>query len=102
MAAATVNHHLAHVSALFFWVAVHAPAQALPHGDPTKGVELLPLPAPTPRALSDAQVSTVKNVLDRLEGFHRFKGRCHQGVTSRRPRTGTPGHPRTGPWWSCC
>ncbi len=67
MAAATVNNHLAHLSALFTWVAAHAPAGALVHGDPTKGVELLGLPAPQPRALSDAQVRTMKNVLDRLE-----------------------------------
>jgi hypothetical protein len=39
----------------------------------------LPLPTPTPRALSDAQVRTVKNVLDRLDSFHRLKGRRHQG-----------------------
>ena len=91
MAPATVNNHLAHLSALFSWVAVHASAEALPHGDPTKGVELLPLPAPTPRALSDAQVRTVKNVLDRLEGFHRLKGSRHHGrgqppVTHRHAR----------------
>lgn len=79
MAAATVNNHLAHLSALFTWVAAHAPAGALAHGDPTKGVELLRLPAPQPRALTDAQVRTMKNVLDRLEGFHRLKGRRHQG-----------------------
>jgi hypothetical protein len=46
MAAATVNNHLAHVSAFFTWVAAHVPAGLLAHGDPTKGVELLPLPAP--------------------------------------------------------
>ena len=79
MAPATVNNHLAHLSALFSWIIAHAPSEALPHGDSTKGVALLPLPAPTPRALSDAQVRTVKNVLDRLEGFHRLKGRRHQG-----------------------
>lgn len=59
-------------------------------GDPrarelTKGVELLPAPEPEPRALSEAQVRRVKNVLDRLEGFHRLKGRRHQGGDCARP-----------------
>ncbi|HUY51799.1 MAG TPA: tyrosine-type recombinase/integrase [Streptosporangiaceae bacterium] len=79
MAPATVNNHLAHLSAFFTWTAAHAPAGLLPHGDPTEGVDLLPLPAPEPRALNEAQVRTVKNVLDRLDGFHRLKGRRHQG-----------------------
>jgi integrase len=79
MAAATVNNHLAHLSAMFTWIGVHAPAGLLAHGDPTKGVELLPLPAPEPRALAEAQVRTVKNVLDRIEGFHRLTGRAHRG-----------------------
>jgi site-specific recombinase XerD len=83
MAPATVNNHLAHLSALFTWTIAHAPAGLLRQGDPTKGVDLLPLPAPTPRALSDAQVRTVKNVLDRLDGFHRLKGRRHQGGQAR-------------------
>jgi integrase len=91
MAPATVNNHLAHLSALFTWTAAHAPAGLLPHGDPTKGVDPLPLPPPEPRALTEAQIRTVKNVLDRLDGFHRLKGRRHQGgqvppVTHRHAR----------------
>jgi integrase len=82
MAPATVNNHLAHLSAFFTWTAAHAPAGLLPHGDPTKGVGLLPLPAPEPRALNEAQLRTVKNVLDRLNEFHRLKGRRHQGRDS--------------------
>jgi site-specific recombinase XerD len=77
MAPATVNNHLAHLSAFFTWAAAHAPAELLPQGDPTARVELLRLAAPEPRALSAAQVRTVKNVLDRLEGFHRLRGRRH-------------------------
>ncbi len=80
MAPATVNH-LAHLSAFFTWTAAHAPTGLLPHGDPTSRVELLRLPAPEPRALSAAQVRTVKNVLDRLEGFHHLRGRRHRGDT---------------------
>jgi site-specific recombinase XerD len=78
-------------SALFTWVAVHAPAGLLVHEDPTKGVELLPLPTPEPRALSEAQVRTVKNVLDRLDGFHQLKGRRHHG---KQARTATHRHAR--------
>ena len=74
MAPATVNNHLAHLSALFSWITVHAPAGLLRHGDPTKKVEPLPLPAPQVRALAGPQVRTVKNVLDRIEGFHQLTG----------------------------
>src|SRR6266702_543151 len=59
MAPATVNNHLAHLSALFSWITVHAPAGLLPHGDPTKKVEPLPLPAPQVRALAGGQVPAV-------------------------------------------
>ena len=79
MAPATVNNHLAHLSALFSWITVHAPAGLLRHGDPTKKVALLRLPAPQVRALSGAQVRTVKSVLDRIEGFHQLGGRRHRG-----------------------
>ena len=79
MAPATVNNHLAHLSALFSWITVHAPAGLLRHGDPTKKVDLLRLPAPEVRALAGPQVRTVKNVLDRIEGFHQLNGRRHRG-----------------------
>ena len=79
MAPATVNNHLAHLSALFSWISVHAPAGLLRYGDPTKKVEPLRLPAPQVRALAGAQVRTVKNVLDRIEGFHQLNGRRHRG-----------------------
>jgi integrase len=82
MAPATVNNHLAHLSALFTWISAHAPAGLLPHGDPAKRVEPLRLPAPEPRALGEAQVRTVKNVLDRIEGFHRLTGRRHRGAAA--------------------
>jgi site-specific recombinase XerD len=79
MAPATVNNHLAHLSALFSWITVHAPGGLLRHGDPTKKVEPLPLPAPQVRALAGPQARTVKNVLDRIEGFHQLNGRRHRG-----------------------
>src|SRR6266511_483778 len=80
LAPATVNNHLAHLSAFFTWTLAHAPAGLLPHGDPTARVELLRLPAPEPRALSADQVRTIKNVLDRLDGFHRLRGRRHRDL----------------------
>jgi site-specific recombinase XerD len=83
MAPATVNNHLAHLSAFFTWTAAHAPASLLPHGDPTTRVELLRLPAPEPRALSAAHVRTVKNVLDRLDDFHRRRGRRYRAATGQ-------------------
>ncbi len=86
MAPAIVNNHLAHLSAFFTWTAAHAPAGLLPHGDPTKGVGLLPLPAPEPRALNEAQLRTVKNVLDRLNEFHRLKGRSAETSQAGRGR----------------
>ena len=79
MAPATVNNHLAHLSVLFSWITVHAPGGLLRHGDPTKKVDLLRLPAPQVRALDGPQVRTVKNVLDRIEGFHQLNGRRHRG-----------------------
>jgi site-specific recombinase XerD len=83
MAPATVNNHLAHLSALFTWITVHSPAGLLPYGDPTKKVDPLRLPAPQVRALSGAQVRTVKNVLDRIEGFRELDGRRHRGSAGR-------------------
>lgn len=80
MAPATVNNHLAHLSALFTWIGAHAPAGLLRHGDPTKNVAPLRLPAPTVRALTGSQVRTVKNVLDRIEDFHQLTGRRHRST----------------------
>ena len=65
MAPATVNNHLAHLSALFSWIIAHAPAGLLRHRDPAKKVGLLRLPAPPVRALSGPQLRTVKNVATR-------------------------------------
>ncbi|MEQ4721482.1 tyrosine-type recombinase/integrase [Nonomuraea sp. B19D2] len=79
MAPTTVNNHLAHLSALFSWIIMHAPAGLIRGGDPTKKVDPLRLPAPQVRALAGAQVRTFKNVLDRIESFHRLTGRRHRG-----------------------
>src|SRR5262245_3065680 len=73
LAPATVNNHLASLSAFTTWVAAQAPA-VFPVGDPAKGVRELGLPPLEPRALSPAQVRSLKNLCDRLERFHRLKG----------------------------
>jgi len=73
LAPATVNNHLASLSAFTTWVSVQAP-QVFPVGDPAKGVGELGLPALEPRALSPNQVRSLKNVCDRLERFHQKKG----------------------------
>lgn len=44
-------------------------------GDAAKGIKELRLPPLEPRALSEAQVRSLKNVCDRLERFHELKGR---------------------------
>ncbi len=79
LAPATVNAHLASLSGFMTWVLAHDPA-ALPHGNPCAKVADLPLPAVEPRALTDAQVRSLKNVLDRLERFHQHKGRRRRGA----------------------
>ena len=87
LAPATVNAHLASLSGFTTWVRAHEEA-ALPHGNPCSKVSDLPLPPLEPRALSAAQVRSLKNVLDRLERFHQHKGR------QRRGEAGVHGHGR--------
>lgn len=74
LAPSTVNNHMASLSAFTTWVDAQAP-ELFPAGDPAKGVKELRLPPLEPRALSEAQVRSLKNVCDRLERFHERKGR---------------------------
>jgi len=74
MAHATVNNHIASLSAFTTWVHTHNP-HLFPVGDPAKGVGELSLPPLEPRALSPEQVRSLKNMCDRLERFHLAKGR---------------------------
>jgi integrase len=74
LAPSTVNNHLASLSAFTSWVAAQAP-RLFPAGDPAKGIKELRLPPLEPRALSEVQVRSLKNVCDRLERFHELKGR---------------------------
>lgn len=74
LASSTVNNHLSSLSAFTTWVEAQAP-RLFPTGDPAKGVKELGLPPLEPRALSNSQVRSLKNVCDRLERFHEKKGR---------------------------
>src|SRR5712692_9485112 len=90
LAPATVNNHLAALSAFTSWVSAHAP-RLFPFGDPAKGVGELGLPPLEPRALSDAQVRSLKSLCDRLPKLAAKKGRRWHD------RDTTP-HARRRPW----
>jgi len=74
LAPATINNHLASLSAFTTWVHAHDP-HIFPDGDPAKGIGELGLPPLEPRALSAEQRRSLKSVCDRLERFHGKKGR---------------------------
>jgi len=88
LAHATINNHLASLSAFTTWV-VSQNDELFPAGDPTKGVGELGLPPLEPRALSADQVRSLKSVCDRLERFHLLKGRRQKGK-ARRQAHGRP------------
>lgn len=90
LAPATVNNHLAALSAFTSWVSAHAP-RLFPFGDPAKGVGELGLPPLEPRALSDAQVRSLKSLCDRLPRLAVKKGRRWQGKEAAV-------HARRRPW----
>jgi len=74
----TVNNHLASLAGFCGWVAAQDP-EALTGGNPTSGVRSLALAPLEPRALTPAQVRSLKSVVDRLERFHAPKGRRSNG-----------------------
>jgi integrase len=74
LAPATVNNHLASLSAFTTWVQAQA-SRRFPAGDPAKGVGELALPPLEPRALSATQVRSLKNLCDRLPRLHQLRGR---------------------------
>jgi integrase len=90
LAPATVNNHLASLSAFTTWVHAQAP-RLFPAGNPAKGLGELGLPPLEPRALTDDQIRTLKNLCDRLPRFHRLKGRRHS--RSAEPRIRATGRP---------
>lgn len=61
LAPATVNNHLAALSAFTSWIHAQDP-RCFDRGDPAKGVRELSLPPLEPRALSDDQVRSLKNL----------------------------------------
>jgi integrase len=73
LAVATVNNHLASLSAFATWVNTQS-LQIFVTGDPTKGIGELPLPPLEPRALTEKQIQTLKRLCDRLESYYRMKG----------------------------
>jgi integrase len=73
-APATVNNHLAALSAFTTWVHAQDPRR-FACGDPAKGIRELGLPPLEPRALDGDQVRSLKNLCDRLERFHQRTGR---------------------------
>ena len=89
LAPSTVNNHLASLSAFATWVAAQAPG-LFGAGNPATGVKELGLPPLEPRALSEAQVRSLKNVCDRLERFHEKKGRVWKDDEAPRRVNGRP------------
>ena len=77
LAASTVNNHLASLSAFTTWVQAHH-KDVFAVGNPTKGIGELALPPLEPRALTEAQVRSLKSICDRLPRFHQVKGRRWQ------------------------
>jgi site-specific recombinase XerD len=88
LAHATINNHLASLSAFTTWVSSQND-DLFPAGVPTKGVGELGLPPLEPRALSADQVRSLKSVCDRLERFHQLKGR-RQKTKARTQAHGRP------------
>lgn len=79
LAPATVNNHLASLSACTTWVHAQVP-RLFPAGDPAKGIGEVGLPPLEPRALSADQIRSLKNLCDRLERFHQRRGRRRAGA----------------------
>jgi len=78
LAPATINNHLASLSAFTTWVQAQAPG-LFPVGDPAKGIGELGLGPLEPRALRPTQVQSLKNLCDRLERFHQRRDRRQPG-----------------------
>src|SRR5207245_1886562 len=62
-APATTNNHLASLSGFTTWVHAQSP-HLFPVSDPAKGIGELGLPPLEPRALSESQVRSLKNLCD--------------------------------------
>jgi site-specific recombinase XerD len=92
LAASTINNSMASLSGFTTWAHAQSP-RLLPMGDPTKGIGELALPPLEPRALSEQQVRSLKNLCDRLERFHHLTGRKWTQTDSA-----APAHAHGRPW----
>lgn len=73
LAPATVNNHLAALTAFTAWVMTQAPT-LFAAGNPGTGIGEIGLGPLEPRALTPAQVRSLKSVCDRLSHFHQLRG----------------------------
>jgi len=89
LAPATINNHLASLSAFTTWAQAQAPG-LFPGGDPAKGIGELGVGPLEPRALRPAQVQSLKNLCDRLERFHQRRDRRHPGRAAALRAHGRP------------
>ncbi len=89
LAAATINNHLASLSAFTTWVQTQAP-NLFPVGDPAKGIGEIGLGPLEPRALDDDQIRSLKNLCDRLDRFYQYTGRQRKGQASTVRAFGRP------------
>lgn len=96
LAPATVNNHLASLSGFTSWVAAQR-SDLFVLGNPCAGVKELPLPALIPHTLSEAQVISLKSILERLLALMRRKGRRH-GQRQRKQQTGPLLHKHSRPY----
>jgi integrase len=92
LAASTINNSLASLSGFTTWAHAQSP-RLFPMGDPTKGIGELALPPLEPRALSEQQVRSLKNLCDRLERFHHLRGKKWTQSAST-----APAHAHGRPW----
>lgn len=96
MAPATVNNHLASVSGWFNWIFEQDPHRFVA-GNPCRGVSQLPLPPLEPRALTKLQITSLKNLCDRLPQLHEKKGKRYQ-ARMRKGSTPPETHGHARPW----
>ncbi len=89
LAPATINNHLASLSAFTTWAQAQAPG-LFPVGDPAKGIGELGVGPLEPRALRPAQAQSLKNLCDRLERFHQRRDRRHPGRAAALRAYGRP------------
>lgn len=94
-ALATVNN-LASLSGFTSWVQAKRP-DLFVLGNPSSGVKELPLPALIPHTLSEAQVISLKSILERLPALMRRKGRRH-GQRQRKQQTEPQLHRHSRPY----